>query len=112
MKQENFSIVLESQLGQREGLLRIAYIADDISGMLNLLGQENPLTGTQQGTERLLLYHHLKTAISDLECRTVLRREENRIIGKIFTKYGSMELRGTRLSAEAKQDMQQSLKEI
>ena len=59
---EEYRLVLKSQLGPREGMLRVDVQQDAVAGSLTLLGDENPVSGVQIGEHTFRLFHHLHTA--------------------------------------------------
>lgn len=73
---EEYTIVLESQLGPREGTLQLEGGKEGaVSGWITLVGEKNAVQGRWIGAHLLQLFHHLRTQISNLECVSVLRLE-------------------------------------
>ena len=80
---EEYRLVLKSQLGPREGLLRVDVQQDAVTGSLTLLGYENPVSGVRIGEHTLRLFHHLRTAVNDLSCVSVFEVQGDRISGTL-----------------------------
>lgn len=81
---KEYRIVLESQLGPRDGLLRLKEEkAGTVTGSITLLGVENAALGQWIGEHSLRLSHHLRTQVSDLECVSVFELDGNRISGTL-----------------------------
>lgn len=78
---DKYKIVLESQLGPREGLLCLEDQNGLLKGTITLLGYENPVLGEWIGEHSIRLFHHLRTRISDLSCVSVFEIEEDKITG-------------------------------
>ena len=81
---KEYRIVLESQLGPRDGLLRLKEEkAGTVTGSITLLGVENTALGQWIGERSLRLSHHLRTQVSDLECVSVFELDGDRISGTL-----------------------------
>lgn len=81
---KKYRIVLESQLGPRDGLLRLKEEkAGTVTGSITLLGVENAALGQWIGEHSLRLSHHLRTQVSDLECVSVFELDGDRISGTL-----------------------------
>lgn len=81
---KEYRIVLESQLGPRDGLLRLKEEkAGTVTGSITLLGVENAALGQWIGEHSLRLSHHLRTQVSDLECVSVFEMDGDRISGTL-----------------------------
>ena len=95
-----YRIILESPMGERRGTLLLRWDGSAISGTLSLLGFENPITGTLEGTT-LHLSHRMRTLVSELDCITELHQSGGALCGT--SKAGSvcMPLRGVAVSAES-----------
>ena len=78
---EQYKIVLESQLGRREGTLQLENQNGALTGMITLLGYENPVSGEWTGEHSIRLSHHLHTQISDLSCISVFEMDGDTITG-------------------------------
>lgn len=95
----NYHIVLEGQLGRREGTLSLSEDTGSVTGTFRILGYENPVRGTIKGNT-LELFHDLHTAVSVLSCRTTAELCGNElygtvIIGKVVLRFaGEKEERG------------------
>lgn len=97
---EEYHMVLESQLGLREGTLRWKEEKDGtITGSITLLGVENTASGEWVGEHSLRLIHHLRTRVSDLDCVSVLRLEGNRLSGTLHHDESTMYWRGEKVTA-------------
>lgn len=78
---EQYKIVLESQLGPREGILQLEDQNGVLTGTITLLGYENPVSGERTGEHSIRISHHLHTKISDLCCVSVFETEGEKITG-------------------------------
>lgn len=94
---EEYQIVVNSQLGPREGRLRLERNGTDVTGVLVLLGWENTVSGQCKQETRLVLHHRLRTAVSELNCQTILELDRGRLKGAVCTERGHMELHGERI---------------
>lgn len=92
-----FHIILEGQLGPREGVLRVQAAGAEVTGIFSLFGVENPVTGERTGENQVCLTHCLRTAVSDLPCRTVLELGVGQVSGTVSTPMGQLALHGERL---------------
>lgn len=98
MKQQyDYDIIVDSQLGPRHGTLAMEENDDSISGILSLLGFENSIAGKREG-QILYLHHKLRTLVSQLSCRSELELHENSLIGTIYSEFGSMKIRGKKMT--------------
>ena len=79
-----YKVVLESQLGPREGMLRLKEQDGVLTGVIILLGYENPVSGEWTGGHSIRLSHHLHTQISDLSCVSVFELDGDTIILVMF----------------------------
>lgn len=80
---EEYRLVLKSQLGPREGMLRVDVQQDAVAGSLTLLGDENPVSGVRIGEHTFRLFHHLHTAVNDLSCVSVFEVLGDQISGNL-----------------------------
>ena len=78
---EQYKIVLESQLGPREGTLQLEEQYGILKGTITLLGYENSVLGEWTGEHSIRLSHHLHTKISNLSCVSVFEMEGDTITG-------------------------------
>lgn len=78
---KRYTIVLESQLGPREGTLQLEEQHGVLTGTITLLGYENPVSGQWTGEHSIRLSHHLHTQVSDLSCVSVLELQGDTITG-------------------------------
>lgn len=95
-----YKVVLESQLGPREGSLRLAEQEGKLQGVLTLLGFENAVSGECTGEGAFHLCHHLRTLVSDLVCDSEFALEENRISGTLHYGRNVMRWHGEKISEE------------
>ena len=79
MKQ--YKLVLESQLGPREGTLQLEDQHGVLTGTITLLGHQNPVSGQWTRDHSFRLFHHLHTQISDLSCVSVFEMQGDTITG-------------------------------
>ena len=93
---EQYRIVLESQLGPREGILQIKDQNGILKGAITLLGYENPVSGERTGEYSIRLFHHLHTQISDLFCVSVFEMEGDKITGVLQSGMNVMKWHGER----------------
>lgn len=77
-----YQIMLDSPLGQRSGTLTLREEGGQVCGTLSLLGTDNPVEGTRDGSQ-LRLRHLLRTRVSRLDCETVLRAAEGALEGTV-----------------------------
>lgn len=88
-----YDIVLDSQLGKRFGTLCLTQAGDCVTGSISLMGKDNPVTGKRH-EQRVELFHELRTAVSVLECRTVLELSGDSLHGCVMSEGSRMELNG------------------
>lgn len=98
---EEYRIVLESQLGPRSGTLRFEMRDGGVTGLITLLGHENPAFGRCTGTDSLCLSHHLHTAVSDLACVSELKLVGKKICGTLYCDRYHMKLHGEKIMKNA-----------
>ena len=91
---EQYKIVLESQLGPREGILRLEDRNELLKGTITLLGYENPVSGEWTGEHSIRLSHYLHTQISDLSCVSRLEIQGDIITGTLQNDRNMMKLHG------------------
>lgn len=91
---EQYKIVLESQLGPREGILRLEDRNELLKGTITLLGYENPVSGEWTGEHSIRLSHHLHTQISDLSCVSRLEIQGDTITGTLQNDRNMMKWHG------------------
>ena len=95
---EEYRIVLESQLGPRNGTLRLDGKNGAVTGTLTLLGHDNSVSGQWISTHSLHLSHHLHTAVSDLSCVSELELEGEKVFGMLYSNRDRMKLHGEKIS--------------
>lgn len=89
-----YKVVLESQLGPREGMLRLKEQDGVLTGVIILLGYENPVSGERTGDHSIRLSHHLHTQISDLSCVSVFELDGDTITGTLQNDQNVMKWHG------------------
>lgn len=97
---EEYRLVLESQLGPREGVLRLEGAGNAVRGTLTLLGFENPVSGAWVGENSLELSHSLHTAVSDLACFSVFEMKGDKVVGTLRNDRNLMRWHGEKVPAE------------
>ena len=95
-----YKLLLKSQLGPREGTLRLNQDHGAVTGTLTLLGYENPVCGEWTGSHSFSISHHLRTAVSDLACTSEFEVTEGRLSGTMRTGRTVMAWAGEQLPAE------------
>lgn len=104
---KEYRVVLESQLGPREGTLRLeAEKAGAVTGSITLLGVENAALGEWIGEHALRLSHHLRTQVSNLECISVFRLEGDKLSGTLQNDKTTMLWHGEKVTAKRGGDEQ------
>ena len=96
-----YRIILESPMGERRGTL-LRRDGSAVSGTLSLLGFDNSITGTLEGTT-LHLRHRMRTLVSELDCITELRQSGGALCGTAKAGSVCMPLRGDAVSAESEE---------
>lgn len=97
---DQYKIVLESQLGPREGMLQLEEENGALKGTITLLGYENPAFGEWTGPHSFRISHHLRTLVSDLSCVSVFKTEEDKIIGTLQNGWNRMRWHGEKQTAK------------
>jgi hypothetical protein len=80
---DKYTLILESQLGPREGTLQLEDHDGILKGTIRLLGYDNPTTGHWTGEHSFQLSHHLRTLVSDLSCVSTLELQGDKISGTL-----------------------------
>lgn len=93
---DKYKIVLESQLGPREGTLQLEDQNGILKGTITLLGYENLVSGEWTGEHSIRLSHHLHTQISDLSCVSVFEMDGDTITGALLNGRNVMKWHGER----------------
>lgn len=91
-----YKIQLESQLGSREGILKIEEQNHLLLGTITLLGFENPASGKWTGPNTFRLSHHLQTLFSSLPCESTFEIENDTITGILYHNQNRMKWHGIR----------------
>lgn len=94
-----YIILLNSQLGVREGKLKLCINGNSVEGNLFLLNFENPISGSRS-LNKFCLKHNLKTATRVLCCKTVFEIDDGELSGSIETENAVMRLSGYAVSEE------------
>ncbi len=97
---ESFSIVLDSQLGPRTGILSLEYHQQEVTGSLSILGFENPVTGEWLGRDRLRLSHSIRTRMNEFPCQSLLEVHQDRVTGTIWMDETRMRCYGEKLGRD------------
>lgn len=98
---EAYRIVLESQLGPREGTLRLEETkAGVIAGSILLLGVENAACGKWIDARSFQLSHHLRTQVSDLECISKFELDGDKIFGTLHNEKSAMLWHGEKATVQ------------
>lgn len=98
---KEYRVILESQLGPREGTLRLEEAQEGaITGFITLLGVENAAQGEWIGEHSLRLSHHLRTQVSDLECISVFELEGDKLSGTLRNDKNTMLWHGEKVTAK------------
>lgn len=95
---EEYKIVLESQLGPREGRLLFVEREGKIEGTLTLLGFQNPVFGEKTDAGSLRLSHHLHTLVSDLVCDSELELTGDELTGTLRSGRNVMAWHGEKIT--------------
>jgi hypothetical protein len=95
---DKYNMILESQLGPREGTLQLEDQDGVLKGTIGLLGFENPVTGQWTGEHSFRLSHHLRTLVSDLSCVSTLELEGNKIFGILRNDRNVMQWHGEKIT--------------
>lgn len=95
---EQYKLVLESQLGPREGKLLLEERNGSMTGTIILLGYENPVSGERTGEHSIKLSHNLHTQISDLSCVSVFEIDGDTISGTLKNDRNIMKWHGEKES--------------
>lgn len=100
-RMEKYKIVLESQLGPREGTLQLEEKGEGtLTGSITLLGVENAVFGERIDNHSFRLSHHLRTQISDLKCISVFHLECGKLSGTLYNDKNTMLWHGERVSTK------------
>lgn len=98
---EQYKIILESQLGPREGTLRLEnQDGGGLKGTITLLEYENPVFGEWIGEHSIRLSHHLHTKISDLSCVSIFSMDGDTITGTLQNDWNLMKWHGEKASGK------------
>lgn len=97
---EEYTLVLESQLGPRQGCLRLNERDGAVTGTLTLLEHDNAVRGERTGAHTLYLRHYLRTAVSDLDCVSDLEIEHGQLRGMLYSGHTVMPWHGEQQTGE------------
>lgn len=89
-----YNVTVESPLGLREGTLTLTISQGEVTGTLSLLGFCQPVQGIETGQGRLILTHSLRTAVSNLACKSALTISQETLSGTMGTPQWSVPVRG------------------
>ena len=106
-----YQIVLESPMGERWGTLSLIEEGPQLRGTLSLLGFDNPVRGTREG-DAVRLLHHMRTAVSDLDCVTELRQAAGTLTGITQTGRARMKFYGTAVPPERRPGTEEGAHDI
>ena len=96
-----YRIVLESQLGPREGTLRLEEEKEGtMAGSIYLLGFENVAIGRWTSKNSFQLSHHLRTQVSDLECVSIFNLDGGKIVGTLQNEKNAMLWHGEEITVQ------------
>lgn len=96
-----YSITVESPMGLRAGVLELSRAQEEVTGTLSLLGFTQPVRGEVTDPGQLRLTHQLRTAVSQMDCQSLLTLSQDGISGMMYTPQGGMPLHGILSSGEA-----------
>lgn len=97
---ESFSIVLDSQLGPRTGILSLEYDQKEVTGSLSILGVENPVTGEWLEGGRLRLSHSIHTRMNAFSCQSLLEFHQDQMTGTIWMDETKMRCYGKKIETD------------
>ena len=80
--EHRYDIVLDGHMGERFGTLVWSEADGIVSGVFSLFGFDDPVRGRRDG-QRLELKHILRTAVSTLDCATVLKLDHDELAGTV-----------------------------
>ena len=93
-----YQVTLHSPMGPREGTLQLTLSESGVTGVLTLLGVENPVSGEQVQECEFLLTHSLRSMFHELSCQSRLVVSQGALAGEVQTEKGPMRLTGVRLN--------------
>lgn len=94
---EQYQVILESQLGPREGSLRFRREPDGtVTGSLYLLLCRNPVQGRFDNGGVLRVEHPLQTVQCVRDCRSEFRFDRDTVTGSLYTGSSVMRWHGIR----------------
>lgn len=80
-----YAVTLHSPMGPRQGRLELTIDGCSVTGTLTLLGVSQPVHGEMTDETHALLTHHLRTAVSDMDCRSALALTQDTLGGTLQT---------------------------
>ena len=101
---ERYRVTIQSQMGQREGVLALSYQGSYITGSLDLVGYVNTVQGVQAADGTLHLFHPIQTVVSTIPCETVLSLYAGRLRGTSTSKSARMRWDGTLIRREPQEE--------
>lgn len=105
MKKVCYSVILQSQLGPREGELLLHEEDETVSGELCLLSRRNRFSGSVLQNGKYLISGTLRSQVDKLPFDAIFTVHQGRLTGGLVTRYGcwdltGMEVTGVRREAE------------
>ncbi len=95
---QRYQIILESQLGPREGVLQLEEQNGTLTGTISLLGYENSVLGEWTSEHSIRLSHRLHTQVSQLCCVSVFEINGDTITGTLQSGRNVMKWHGEKES--------------
>lgn len=78
---ERYDITLDSPLGPKPGTMTLAYTDDQVSGILSVLGHDNPFSGERHGADQIVVHGSVRTLFGALPSEVTLRFEGGTVTG-------------------------------
>lgn len=98
---EIYSITLYGSIGPRRGRLLLRQEAEQVTGVLELMGYRNAVDGCLEPDGCVRLVHGLRSALREFRCRSVWLRQAERLSGEIETEQGCWKCSGVLTGTEA-----------
>ena len=90
-----YRITLHSPMGPREELTLTGEVNGAVTGILSVLGFQQPVSG-RESSGHIQLQHRLRTAMQELDCVSLLELTGETITGVTHTGKGSIHWTGVR----------------
>ena len=100
---EQYDVTLQSPMGPRRGTLQLEFSGESVRGIFSLLGFEKAVFGTRTGPSQLRLVYSLRSAVSTLQCSSVLELTEYGLSGETSMAHASWRCHG-RLTGTKRQE--------